>query len=265
MKIYLDYNLFAYLNDGGRPDLQAKVEALSDRYKFPYSPAHMEDIASALAYPSTLELIDQLPAVSRKLDNVSRISRNIELFPTDYGPMILKEEHPLECFRRVLLHYDINPIIEENEGQMLASFKDGDPDGKVANRVSNLPDDFLLDSDHGRLLELKLYSDSNLLITCKVHAVKSFTWPEISGHFPVLERAIEVAMNFLEEVRYRPESVSKSRSRMHDVTHCIYASGCQQFVTNDKRLYDKVKAVYRYFCVPTRVLTLEEFVASSYD
>lgn len=52
---------------------------------------------------------------------------------------------------------------------------------------------------------------------------------------------------------------------MHDVTHCIYATGCDQFVTHDKRLNDKVRAVYRYFGVPTRVLTLEEFVARDYD
>lgn len=265
MKIYLDYNLFAYLYEGNRPDLHAKVRALSDRHTFPYSPAHIEEIATALAPPLSVEPTDRLVVAIRKLKSVSQISGNVELFPAESGPMVLKNEQPYECFRRVLLHYDRNPIIEQNEGRMLVSFKDGDPHGRFANEMSNLPDDFLLDSDLGRVLELKLHFDRDLPFRCKAHGVKGFTWPEISGHFPVLERTIEVAMNFLEQVRYRPEHVSKSRSRMHDVTHCIYASGCQQFVTNDKRLYDKVRAVYRYFGVPTRVLTLEEFFAHDYD
>ncbi|MDR0776812.1 MAG: hypothetical protein LBE81_09275 [Azonexus sp.] len=225
----------------------------------------MEEIATALANPSSMELIDQLISTFQKLDSIARISRNFELLPAVSGPVILKEEHPLECFRRVVMHYDKNPIIEENERQMLASFKENDQGGKLASKMSNLPEDFLLDSEHGRNLKLKLHFNSDLPFICKAHGVKDLTWNEISGHFPVIERAVELAMNFLEQVRYRPEHISKSRSRMHDVTHCIYASACQQFVTNDKRLYDKAKAVYRYFGVPTRVLMLEEFIASDYD
>jgi hypothetical protein len=64
---------------------------------------------------------------------------------------------------------------------------------------------------------------------------------------------------------YRPEHVDNSRSHMHDVTHCVYATGCQQFVTNDKRLYDKVGAVYRYFDVPTQVMKFEDFLAHDYS
>ncbi|SAL82225.1 hypothetical protein AWB68_06431 [Caballeronia choica] len=265
MKIYLDYNLFAYMYDETRLDLNAKVRALSDRHMFPYSPAHMEEIATAVMNAPTIETMDRLEAAMRKIDSVSQISRNVELFPVSSGPMVLKEEQPLACFRRVVLHYDKNPIVEENEEQILAFFKVGDPHGKLANKVSNLADDFLLNSDHGRDLQLKLLLDIDFSFRCKSHGVKDFTWPEISGHFPVLERAIELAMNFLEQSRYRPEHISKSRSRMHDVTHCIYATGCDQFVTHDKRLNDKVRAVYRYFGVPTRVLTLEEFVARDYD
>jgi len=265
MKIYLDYNLFAYLYEGTRQDLRSKIEAMLDRHMFPYSPAHMEEIATALVQPSSSDATDRLEGAMRKLASVSQISRNVELFPSDSGPIVLREEEPLECFRRVVRHYDRNPIAEANEERMLALFKEGDPEGRRSNTMSNLPDDFLVDSDHGRDLQLKLYLDHDLPLRCKFHGVKGFTWPEISGRFPVLERTIELAMNFLEDVRYRPEHVTKSRSRMHDVTHCIYATGCQQFVTNDKRLYYKARAVYRYFGVPTRVLTLEEFLVADHD
>lgn len=264
MRIYLDYNLFAYLHDGTRPELNAKVSALSGQHLFPYSPAHMEEIATALAQSSSATAVDRLIVAIRKIGNVSRFSHNTELFPADSGPMVVKKEHPLECFRRVVLHYDRNAMVEESEEQMLASFKVGDPHGDLANKMSNLSDDFLIDSHHGRHLRLKLLFRSDLPFICKAHGVTDISWPEISEHFPVLERAIELAMNFLESVRYRPEQVKKSRSRIHDVTHCIYASGCEEFVTNDKRLYDKVRAAYRFFGIPTRVLMLEEFLAGDY-
>lgn len=91
MRIYLDYNLFAYLHEGTNPALQAKVSALSDRHEFPCSPAHMEEIASALARPSDTPPLDRLAAAFCKIDDVSRISRNVQLSPTTLGPMVTKE------------------------------------------------------------------------------------------------------------------------------------------------------------------------------
>jgi len=110
-----------------------------------------------------------------------------------------------------------------------------------------------------------LHFDVVLPLICKARGIKGFSWPEISGQFSVIERAIEIAMNFLEEIRYRPEHIKKSRSRIHDVTHSIYATGCEFLVTHDKRFHHKVKAVYRYFDIPTKVLTLDEFIATDFD
>ncbi|WP_186259817.1 hypothetical protein [Burkholderia gladioli] len=151
---------------------------------------------------------------------------------------------------------------------MLASFKATDPDGSLANRVSNHDEDFLqaTPEGYGGRLESILNLDNYLGIKCKAVGIKDVTnWSSFRHSFHVTERAIEIAMNYLEEIRYRPEAVRKSRSRMHDVSHCIYASDCQQFITFDDRLRDKVTVVYRYFNIPTQVLTLEEFLANKYD
>ena len=150
MKIYLDYNLFAYLYDESKPDLSAKVNELSDRHSFPYSPAHMEEIATGLIKPTKIDPIDRLIQAYQKIDSISRISRNLELIcRTAYGPMVSIEESPLECFRRVVRYYDRNPIVERREEHMLASFKATDPDGSLANRVSNHDEDFLQATPEG--------------------------------------------------------------------------------------------------------------------
>lgn len=68
----------------------------------------------------------------------------------------------------------------------------------------------------------------------------------------------------LEETSYLPDQGRQSRSRKHDVAHSIYASGCKQFITNDKRLYEKGKVTYKYLSTPTEVLTLGDFSSKGY-
>jgi len=79
----------------------------------------------------------------------------------------------------------------------------------------------------------------------------------------VLEHVFEILMNYLEEIRFRPEDVKKSRSRMHDVTHAIYATKADIFVTGDDRFYHKVRVAYNFLGVPTKVLFLDDFLKNS--
>ncbi|WP_017513980.1 hypothetical protein [Cupriavidus metallidurans] len=261
MKIYLDYNLFAYLHEGTKPDLHAKVSALFDRHEFPYSPAHMGEIATTLAKPSESAPLDRLASAFCKIDDVSLISRNTQLSPTTLGPMVVKEEQPLECFLRVMRHCRKDPDVEKNEWQMQAGAKEIDLYRDLTTQASNVPREFLDDPEHREKLQLKLLLRSDLPLICRAHGVEDISWPTISYHFPVLQRAIELTMGFVEESSYRPEGDRQSRSRKHDVAHSIYASGCEQFVTDDRHMYHKVRATYRYLSIPTEVLMLDDFVA----
>lgn len=264
MQIYLDYNIFAYLHDKTNPALSAKIAALQHRHHFPYSPGHIEEVATALMNPSKLDPVDRLVMAYAKLESISRVSRNLEWLPSQEGAAILKVEEPIECFRRVVDKYNGNRIIEPRERQMLERFKESDADGSIANEVSNLPPEFLLKDEHRHYIERQLYFDTYYGLTAKRLGVRSIAWPDIAPHYVLRERAIELAMNHLEEIRFRPESVKKFRSRIHDVTHSIYASLCDQFVTHDERFYDKVRAVYTYFGISTEVLLMSEFLARDY-
>lgn len=46
---------------------------------------------------------------------------------------------------------------------------------------------------------------------------------------------------------------------MNDANHCFYAAHCSFFITNDEKAYQKAKAVYEYFGIPTIVKKPIEF------
>ena len=75
------------------------------------------------------------------------------------------------------------------------------------------------------------------------------------------ETSIMFTLNFMEEIGYRADSFAKYCSQMHDVTHAIYGSMADVFVTMDKGFLLRLQATYHFLSVPVRVMSLEEFVA----
>lgn len=260
--VYLDYNIFAYIFEGAHVDLHRKIEQLRLDYKVPYSPAHIEEVATALMQPKpdASSFLDALKLSHRRLQSISEITSNVELLPNDSGPTLERIESPWECFIRVIKHYDVNQVIESREEIMLAAFKATDANGELANRNSNLPNDFLSDPKHESDIKLKLYFDVPLALAARKVGVSEIKWPEISRSHALTERTLELVMNHLEEIRYRPEKVSKSRSRMHDVTHAIYAASTDYLVSNDPRFLEKARVAYQYLGIKTKVLSLERFM-----
>jgi hypothetical protein len=47
---------------------------------------------------------------------------------------------------------------------------------------------------------------------------------------------------------------------MHDVTHAIYGAGADYLVTGDKRFRARVIATYEFLELPTKVVSIEEFL-----
>jgi hypothetical protein len=70
-------------------------------------------------------------------------------------------------------------------------------------------------------------------------------------------------LNCMEESGYNQEEKNHLASltgRMHDVSHAIYASSSNYFVTNDKRFSKKVIAAYMKLGIPTKTLSIDEFI-----
>lgn len=265
-KIYLDYNLVAYYFARSNLPLCEKIDFLKGYCDFPYSPAHLEEIAVPIMQDqkdhSRLESVLKLG--SEKLNSLSMLTNNLALVPQNEKRTAFIREKPIECIKRVIEYYDLNEDVEIKEEAFLKKCKDGDPTGDIANRISNLPANFLSKSDFGKDLELRFHFDLLAALAARKAKVTEFRWPYIARSHQLLERTLEMAFNFLEEIRYKPENVSKSRSRMHDVTHAIYAASADYLVSNDDKFLSKVKVVYDYFGIKTKVVGLDEFISLKY-
>ena len=71
-----------------------------------------------------------------------------------------------------------------------------------------------------------------------------------------LENVVEFLARTLDNCGYQRDSnVQKIYSGEHDISHMIYGSYCDLFVTNDVRLFYRVKAIYYYMGIPTKVIS----------
>lgn len=262
--IYLDYNVFAYYFDGETPDLCDYVNSLKSTYDFCYSPAHLEDVGSSLMWCGDID-DEEIKKVSQKaidkVVSISKITNDMEIVPgKGNNPAEFVTEFPAECLHRVLAGAHLNYELDPKERKMLDDYKAQDLEGKISNVMANLPVDFLSRPEYEAPFIRKLDSSPQLMRKCAEAKVSDYSWESISVSHEVMEHVFEVLFNHLEEIRYKPDHVRKSRSRMHDVSHAIYAAHTDFFVTNDGGLASKIRVAYSYLSVPTQVIDYEDFI-----
>lgn len=240
-----------------------------DRSKFQiiYSPAHIEEIAVSLKrhnYP--------LEKTKEKLDFLSSLTNNIELLPfmrndvrvIENLGLYLCEEHPENCYERVVAKYENNDLAEQMEEEFLTEASEKNVYGNDPIIMNDTAPEIVLSEPiydlsikenlFMTLLSTKIYSKD------QIRELMGFS-PELTGFrfaliktdFSVIETAMQIVFNQLELIRYRPEKQKKYRSRLHDVSHAIYAAYCDYFITEDSKLSYKAKATYAYLKIDTVV------------
>lgn len=241
-------------------ELEDVVKKLSHSYLFPYSPAHMEEIATP-----NMNGKKDVTSLKNKLRFIKKLSKCYEYFPSQ-GKTIIKREDPKECYKRVTDQYHKNKNIECMEAELLQKFKDTDPEGSISSRVSNKGDSVLLEKKFDEELSNFLLHDKYLRRFYDDHitetVINNFKNNLNEQNHGIKERVLELAFNYLEYIRYKPEKIQKSRSRMHDCTHAIYATKSDFFVSDDKRFLAKIRAVYKYFSIETKVLNIDDFIST---
>jgi hypothetical protein len=69
------------------------------------------------------------------------------------------------------------------------------------------------------------------------------------------------AFMILEELNYETDNPKKGAYNFaNDITHSFYATHCNIFISEDKKLVAKSKALYEYFNINTKVLSIAEFL-----
>lgn len=77
--------------------------------------------------------------------------------------------------------------------------------------------------------------------------------------FKYTERLIEMLFNFLYMINYYKEKEKNStyRGKTFDVTHCIFATQMDYFVTADKRLFYKMKVIFDFLDIKTKLILVK--------
>jgi len=262
--IYLDYNVFAYYHNNRDDGVRDKLDRMKKSYRFCYSPAHMEDIGSALMWSTKMDDAEATETTARtmeKVESISKLTDDLEIFPgKSNGSAILKTEYPAKCLMRVLDRADDNYKLDPREKEMMDRFKEKDPDGSISKAVSNLSEEFLLSPEYGQPLLDRLKSKISFGEDGSGAQPNDYSWKNISKAHGVMLHVFEEVFNYLEEIRYRPDAASKYRSHLHDVSHAIYASNANYFITADAKFAQKVRAAYAFLEVETQVIGYSEFI-----
>ena len=271
-KIYLDYNILVRLMNGNEPLLEELIHFI-DRTKFQlvYSPAHIEEMAV-----STKRNNYPIEKTKEKLAFLSELTNNTEILPfkrndvrviEDLGAYLC-EEHPENCYTRVSENYKNNDQAEKIEEEFLDEATEKNIHGNDPNIMNNINSETVLsepiydlqikETIFISLLSLGKYNKDQIRELMGASSnLQEFTFPLIKKDYNVIETAMQIVFNKLEEIRYRPEKKENFRSRLHDVSHAIYAAYCDYFITEDSKLFDKTKAAYAYLKQETTITNIE--------
>ena len=236
LNVIIDYMSYYKNNNVNYEAIVQKINSIigDQSYRIYYSPAHIEEIAII-----GRSIKEANKYIFQHFRAISKISKNNEILPGRYSV-----EYPKRCYERVKEYYYLTYYAECNEE---CKRKMNCNNQKIQELFvdSKLKENFL-----SYILSKKREQASELLNKTAVEDYHSF-----------LEAGFEFCFDFLEyELGYKKEKRNKTRSRMHDITHSIYASYTDIFVTNDQKLSEKAKIVYAIFDIKTKILVCNEFL-----
>ena len=85
-------------------------------------------------------------------------------------------------------------------------------------------------------------------------------YEKIKCNFKKIEYLIECLSRILYKCGYKRDAkLNLVNSGEYDISHLIYATACDLFVTNDEKLRLRAKAIYYFIGAPVDVLSLDEY------
>lgn len=246
-KVYYDYNVFLRWKEGKNADLVlASSQCRCKGYQLLYSPAHVEEIACIARDTKGERDADKF--VNEHLNALSCFSKKLEIVPdpTSEKGVSFIEENPQKCWEdRVIPGYCMNYFFEE------------------MNRIykKQLSKNLIGKNQYKNILsELKIQK-----YICKNFAEIGYNVEDLSN-INVQEnrdyclKFIPAMFKTLKEIGFKREGENKTRSEILDECHAIYAAQCDIFITEDKRLREKVKIIFRFLNIKTIILSISEWI-----
>lgn len=287
LTVYFDYQIFDNLSkDKNTLDI---LKSGRKNFKYICSTAHLEEVYRAL---TNSDNDNNFQKALLTLSNIIQFTEYGVLNPIDNNNNNIKMESKLDCLKRIIKYptnlKSVIPAIKNNykqpcfshEYNLLIEKEKQDSNKNIQKElakniwkeksiIKEINDIKITDNDIDSVYNilLKDYKDpsfvKNIIKQFKENSQQKISencYKDIKNSYGKKEYVIERLYRILSNYGYAREKRFKLiHSGEYDVTHMIYGTYCNYFVTLDKKLYKKCLAIYYYLGVPTEVIDLEEF------
>lgn len=273
--LYLDQNI--YIKAISNEIIKQKILSLKKHeIKFVYSPAHIEEIYTAITRKSSY-----IDVASKLFALLSETTDNLECIPSIDSGVVQIIENPKVCYDRVK-SFDTTDVVASHANEKYIydkkNYKNLINADKHNKNISTLSCEEIW--SHPSIF--KSINELNVLLS-HVKSLDNFEYRKEStlygfsenlrnlnnifqGCFSLyknsffhLQNYIELLFRILNQNGFNSEKSEKtSASGIHDVSHALYATKANLLLTEDKRFYKKCKAVYFYLGVPTKVILCDD-------
>jgi hypothetical protein len=239
MDVYLDLNLMVDIMNSRDPELENIVcQLLTEGFTFAYSPAHIEEIANI--YRSAADDRSVGKYIYKHIDFIRKLTRGKVYLPDKdiHAPTRILTEDPAICLQRVIDLYELTYFAEENEDFLRNCI----PESVLKSTLA----DVLTNPKFCEILQARIWNRGYF----EEGLAKG---PSLRQNHSKLTAAIDILVRSLHEAGFGLEKKNKTRSVIHDVSHTIYATRADYFISNDQKLISKVKIIYKYLeaeCIP---------------
>lgn len=235
IKVYLDNNIFISFEERGL-DFNVFKNYFQEDVTFVYSNVHIQEMLEA-----NIEVHNIL---EKRINTITEITKNQYL--TGFGNKFeISIDDPKQVIS-LIKHYSV--IF--NEFRTVAKEFNIDREKFIgALNVNKLGINNCSSKD--------VVNHINLLLS--KHGISGFEYiVNLAG--TTLHEQINSIFNFLDVIGYWKDKQNEKSdlARMYDAGHAYLASGCDYFISNDKRACNKTKVAYELYEIDTKVLSVKE-------
>jgi hypothetical protein len=249
MTAYLDYNVFVTLEDGRLTvkEIAEQVNPSIDR--FPYSAAHIQEVDNISAGSEQ----ERGEFIMKRLETIRRITKSLYLYQdmttnaiewlTEDPKGVLQTIRQVP-FAKLSFHSFANLISYRQKEQVRQSL------GIEIGKFNNYPPDEVVQHLNSKLVN---WGTGDNLIQLLERAVSLHP----QGSTLRLHNRIAGLLELIDFLGYWKDRDTESSNvaRLWDANHTFFASKCEYFISDDRRLRNKAKVAYSIYGISTRVIS----------
>lgn len=236
-KAYLDNNVIVDIEDG-----KYSVKQFLNKYDYAYyfSYAHIEELLEAKGNPKIsqsgrLNLLSKLCGKNNILPGVADVPEFFDKEPIEMYNLAGNTYHIRQLLHQAINQYDeIALRVRKELGFDTLRFNNESPENVL------------------RLIDKRLQETSGIDLVTYLKETEACMGNAL---YHTLMQLIDMANYWGDKKTNR-----SNMARMYDASHAYFAQICDVLVTNDKKMSMKIKAVYSFLNVKTRVVSADDFL-----